>query len=48
MKSGYKLKPDFDNLVYVVNYLIDDSSKEINDIVPQHIMVDLKNRFPKP
>jgi len=46
--SGYKMKPNFDNLVYVVNYLMDDGSPEIDKLVPEHIMIDLKNKFPKP
>lgn len=45
ISSGYKLKPTFDNLVYVINYLIENGSKEINRLVPTHIMVDLKNKF---
>ena len=45
--SGYKMKPNFDNLVYVVNYLMEKGSPEIDKLVPGHIMIDLKNKFPK-
>ena len=47
ISSGYKMKPNFDNLVYVVNYLMENGSPEIDKLVPEHIMVDLKNKFPK-
>lgn len=41
------MKPNFDNLVYVVNYLMEKGSPEIDKLVPGHIMIDLKNKFPK-
>lgn len=47
ISSGYKMKPTFDNLVYVVNYLMENSSQEINQLVPEYIMIDLKNKFSK-
>ena len=45
--SGYKVKPNFGNLVYVVNYLMEKGPPEIDKLVPGHIMIDLKNKFPK-
>lgn len=47
ISSGYKMKPTFDNLIYVVNYLMDDRSSEIDKLVPEYIMIDLNNKFPQ-
>lgn len=47
LSSGYKLKPTFNNLVYILNHLINKSSPAIESLVPRHIKIDLETKFPK-
>ena len=47
LNSGYKLKPTFNNLVFILNHLIDNGSPEISKLIPKHIKIDLETKFPK-